>query len=246
MGVTDRTITAIVITASHSIYSTTLKPLLPIRPCGGGVWVCVCVRLSGIVSLMFLLRLFNCVWIVIHAWRDCGLLGHASSTPVVAMLFLSSIFPFSFSATLFVAAFAPESKVTDWAMGRMLHIRMILGWMEGSYQRSTWREEKVLSAASRVKSLKPHCVSLIPLTQKNHTRKWKPYIRKVRNMDRYGNRYTVVIEHIRHIFYNYPVSSWGLPELWRLSPGELWNHRKLPYCPKHTETFSWSECTYNV
>lgn len=52
------------------------------------------------------------------------------------------------------------------------------------YQRSTCRLEKVFKAASRVKSLKPHCVSLIPLTQKNHTRKWNPYIRNVRNRDR--------------------------------------------------------------
>lgn len=56
-----------------------------------------------------------------------------------------------------------------------------------SHQRSIWREEKVLRAASRVKSLKPHCVSRIPRTQKNHTRKWNPYIRNVRKRDRYGN-----------------------------------------------------------
>lgn len=59
-------------------------------------------------------------------------------------------------------------------------------WVARPYHRSTWREEKVLSAASRVKSLKPHCVSLIPLTHKNHTRKWKPYMRNVRNIDRCG------------------------------------------------------------
>lgn len=52
------------------------------------------------------------------------------------------------------------------------------------HQRSTCRLEKVFKAASRVKSLKPHCVSLIPLTQKNQTRKWNPYIRNVRNTDR--------------------------------------------------------------
>lgn len=61
-------------------------------------------------------------------------------------------------------------------------------WSARTYHRSTCREEKVLSAASRVKSLKPHCVSLIPLTQKNHTRKWKPYMRNVRNMDRCGKK----------------------------------------------------------
>lgn len=69
-----------------------------------------------------------------------------------------------------------------------IHFRMrcwvfILGF-KPPYQRSTCRLEKVFKAASRVKSLKPHCVSLIPLTQKNHTRKWNPYIRKVRNTDR--------------------------------------------------------------
>lgn len=52
------------------------------------------------------------------------------------------------------------------------------------HQRSTCSEEKVRSAASRVKSLKPHCVSRMPRTQRNQTRKWKPCIRKLRNSER--------------------------------------------------------------
>ena len=50
-----------------------------------------------------------------------------------------------------------------------------------NYHLSTWRFEKVLKAAVLVRSLKPHCVSLIPLTQRNQTRKWKPYIKIVLN-----------------------------------------------------------------
>lgn len=72
-------------------------------------------------------------------------------------------------------------------------------WWVSSYHRSTWREEKVLRAASRVKSLKPHCVSLTPLTQKNQTRKWKPYIRNVRITDRCGRDIAVVTELLRQI-----------------------------------------------
>lgn len=50
----------------------------------------------------------------------------------------------------------------------------------GTYHRSTCRDENVLEAASRVNNLNPHCVSLIPLTQRNHTRKWNPYMSRVR------------------------------------------------------------------
>ncbi len=69
----------------------------------------------------------------------------------------------------------------------MLHVKYLQrcpSTFTPPHQRSTCRLEKVFKAASRVKSLKPHCVSLIPLTQKNHTRKWNPYIRNVRNRDR--------------------------------------------------------------
>lgn len=77
----------------------------------------------------------------------------------------------------------------------------------GSYHRSTWREEKVLSAASRVKSLKPHCVSLIPLTQKNHTREWKPYMRNVRKTDRCRTD-SAVISREERLTQEDPVAKW--------------------------------------
>ena len=51
-------------------------------------------------------------------------------------------------------------------------------------QRSTCRLRKTTRAVSRVKSLKPHCVSLIERTHMMRTRRWKPFIRKVRKTDR--------------------------------------------------------------
>ena len=53
------------------------------------------------------------------------------------------------------------------------------------YHRSTWRLRNVLRAALRVSNLKPHCVSRMPLTHRNQTRKWKPYMRNVRSGERF-------------------------------------------------------------
>lgn len=44
--------------------------------------------------------------------------------------------------------------------------------------------EKHFLAAALVNSLKPHCVSFIPLTVKMYTSKWNPRIKIVRNNDR--------------------------------------------------------------
>ena len=52
-----------------------------------------------------------------------------------------------------------------------------------SYHLLTWRFVKSSSAAGRVRSLKPHWVSFTPRTHRNHTRKWNPFIRNVRNKD---------------------------------------------------------------
>lgn len=116
----------------------------------------------------------------------------------------------------------------------------------GSYQRSTWRQEKVLRAASRVKSLKPHCVSLIPLTQKNHTRKWKPYIRNVRNTDRCGNGYhrlqTVSPARVpqRHSFKADQYLSYG--GFLQVSSGTTGNGHVALNIHRHF----WSDTTYYV
>ena len=61
--------------------------------------------------------------------------------------------------------------------------RLWRSWL--TYHLSTWRLENKTMAAGRVSSLKPHCVSLTPRTHRNHTRKWKPYMRIVRKNERW-------------------------------------------------------------
>lgn len=113
------------------------------------------------------------------------------------------------------------------------------------YQRSTCRLEKVFKAASRVKSLKPHCVSLIPLTQKNHTRKWNPYIRNVRNRDRCHQKKQ---KNANAIFSRMNINGHApvfcetvLPEPLNLLQGELWIRRRSPCYPSRTHEKIFSE-----
>ena len=56
------------------------------------------------------------------------------------------------------------------------------------YHLSTCKFLNNSSAAPRVNNLKPHWVSLMPLTQKNQTTKWKPIMRMVRKKDLWGER----------------------------------------------------------
>lgn len=69
----------------------------------------------------------------------------------------------------------------------ILFIRIFEIFIYWKYHLWTWRFENVFKAAHLVSNLKPHCVSLMPLTHRNQTRKWKPYIRIVRNKVRLKN-----------------------------------------------------------
>ena len=51
---------------------------------------------------------------------------------------------------------------------------------------SMCRLVNTLLTAERVKSLNPHWVSRIPLTQRKNTKKWNPYIKKLRKNDLWG------------------------------------------------------------